>query len=84
MLWLGNFDLSISRRNALLGFHAFTGNDYNTSFFRKGKQVCWKNLVKYSKFEDTFSALGNNHELEHSLISQLEEYVCNLYGYRER
>ena len=84
MLWLGGFELSNSRRNALIGFHAFTGNDYNASFFRKGKKVAWKSLTKYSKFEDTFSELGNSHELDSSLISKLEEFVCYLYGYREK
>ena len=37
-LWLSDIDLSDDIKKFLLGFHAFTGNDYISSFFRKGKQ----------------------------------------------
>ena len=50
LIWLGSIDISSSTRNSLLGFHAFTGNDYVSSLFRKGKSVCWKVLQRYSKF----------------------------------
>ena len=33
--------------NALIGFHAFTENNYISSFFRKGKLKCWKLVEKY-------------------------------------
>ena len=59
LIWLGNIDISRSTRNSLLGFHAFTGNDYVSSLFKKGKSVCWKVLQRYSKFESPLSALGN-------------------------
>ena len=29
-------------KEALIGFHAITGNDYISSFFGKGKRKCWK------------------------------------------
>ena len=31
-----------------------------------------------------FASLGDHQKLENTLISQLEEYVCYLYGYREK
>ena len=84
LIWLGNIEFSVSRRNALIGFHAFTGNDYNASFFKKGKVKCWKTFINNSKFEDMFASLGDHQKLDNTLISQLEEYVCYLYGYREK
>ena len=35
-------------KEALIGFHAITGNDYISSFFGKGKRKCWKKL--YQKY----------------------------------
>ena len=29
-------------KEALIGFHAITGNDYLSSLFGKGKRKCWK------------------------------------------
>ena len=29
-----------------MGFHSFTGNDYCSAFFGKGKQTCWKIMIK--------------------------------------
>ena len=44
--------------SALLGLHTFTGNDFVTSFFKKGKLKRWKILQKFRKFENCFSQLG--------------------------
>ena len=35
-LWIGGIDMPEQHVKALTGFHAFTGNDYASSFFRKG------------------------------------------------
>ena len=43
---LSDFDIDIESTSALLGLHAFTGNDYVSSFFRKGKGKCWKLMRK--------------------------------------
>ena len=37
-------------KESLIGFHAFTGNDYVSSFYRKGKGVCWSALEKIQDF----------------------------------
>ena len=34
------------KKEALIGFHAITGNDYILSFFGKGKCNCWKKLCQ--------------------------------------
>ena len=82
LIWLGSIDFSNSRLNSL-EFHTFTGNDYVSSFFRKGKGICWKVLQKFSKFENAFSVIGNAIELKNDLFKKVGEYVCYLYGYRE-
>ena len=33
-------ELSQEQKKALLGLHAFSGNDYVSCIFRKGKQLC--------------------------------------------
>ena len=38
--------LSILQRQALSGVHAFSGNDYISSFFGKGKHIFWKTVTK--------------------------------------
>ena len=50
-VWLGGINLSHEKYKALLGMHAFTGNDYASSFFKQGKEMCWKLVRKYEKFE---------------------------------
>lgn len=80
VIWLGNIDLSQERSSSLIGLHAFTGNDYASSFFKKGKDKCWKLLLNYRKFEDCFVNLGVSPMLSNELFVQLEEFVCYLYG----
>ena len=41
-VWLNSIDLDDNIRAALIGFHTFTGNDYVSSFFQRGKQGCFK------------------------------------------
>ncbi len=73
--------LSEDERNALPGMHAFTGNDYLSSFFRKGKSACWKALLKRREFIEAFGKLGIEDEVDQSLLEVLEKFVCCLYGY---
>ena len=49
VMWLSNIDIGKDLVDALKGFHAFTGNDYISSFFRKGKGNCWKLVEKTKK-----------------------------------
>ena len=49
VMWLSNIDIGKDLVDALKGFHAFTGNDYISSFFRKGKGNCWKLVEKNTK-----------------------------------
>ena len=38
VLKLNSIDMDEEKKLALLGFHAATGNDYVSSFFRRGKE----------------------------------------------
>ena len=79
-IFLGSLDLSPSRCSALIGLHAFTGNDYVSCFFRKGKDACWNVLEKYQKYESCFASLGSGATLSDEIFNQLQEYVCLLYS----
>ena len=80
ILWLGSIEMSDMKRKVLLGFHAFTGNDYVSSFFRKGKLTCWKIIKRNERFENFFSELGSGLEVDTNITMLAEEYVINLYG----
>ena len=49
---LSNIDIEIYLVGALIGFHVFTGNDYISSFLRKGKEKCWKLVEKIKKISE--------------------------------
>ena len=67
--------MSEDMKKALIGFHSFTGNDYTSSFFRKGKVACWKVIETNHKFLHAFKELGLAWELAASAYEILEEYV---------
>ena len=81
---LSDIDMSDQRKSSLIGFHAFTGCDYNSSLFRRGKDKCWKVMTKFSKFEKVFAKLGTMSMLPLDDFCVLEEFVCNLYGFKEK
>ena len=53
-----NSCLSDENQNAIIGLHAFSGNDYLSSFFRKGKGTCQKKMCKKADYVAPFSSLG--------------------------
>ena len=83
-LFLSDIEMEDGLKKCLIGFHAFTGNDYVSSFFRKGKSECWKVVQKNNRFVNTFSLLWQVWELDEQIFVSLEEYVCHLYGYRQK
>ena len=82
MIWLGSIQLPEETCIALTGLHAFSGNDYNSSFFRKGKEKHWNLMRKNPKFMNAFQLLGSSLQLSESLLADLEEFVCHLYGWK--
>ena len=68
------------QRQALVGIHAFSGNDYVSSFFRKGKIAFWKAMLKRAEFIELFAGFGMDGELSDNALMNLEKFVCFLYG----
>ena len=62
VLDLESCKMTIPMKKALLGLHAFTGNDYVSAFFKRGKKTCWSILQKYPQFLDVFMELGTDRE----------------------
>ena len=83
-LWLSNVDMCEDTKLSLIGFHAFTGNDYISCFFRKSKAMCWKIIEKNPRFRSAFESLGMAWKLSPAVYEMLEEYVCYLYGFRKK
>ena len=73
-----------NEKDALLGFHAFSGNDYIPEFFRKGKSSGWKCMVKTETFVQLFADFIKSWELEESNLLLLKKFLYNLYGYKCR
>ena len=69
--WLNSIDKDDENKLALLGFHATTGSDYVSSFFRWRKEELWKTVEKYSRFT-MFSKLGNSWEASEEDLKLLE------------
>ena len=72
--------LTLDQSSALLGLHSFSGNDYVSSFFRKGKKTCWKKMIAKANFIDAFSKLGSTYHIDDKVHQVVEQYVCSLYG----
>ena len=83
-LYLSDIEMEDGFKKCLIGFHAFTGNDYVSSFFRKGESECWKVLQKNNRFVNMFTLLGQEWDLDEQIFVDLEEYVCHVYGYRQK
>ena len=74
-------ELSAREKIALIGLHAFSGNDYVSAFFRKGKCAFWKAMLKQSQFLEAFCHLGKELEVTNDLFKVLEKFICFLYGF---
>ena len=72
--------LDLEKRKALVGLHAFSGNDYVSSFFRKGKKAFWKTMLKRQEYIRLFAELGNSPQVPDHISQGLESFVCALYG----
>ena len=81
---LADIIMNENEKDALFGFHAFSGNDNISGFFRKGRSSGWKCTVKTEKFAQLFADFSKSCELEESHLLLLEEFLCNLYGYKCR
>lgn len=83
ILDLAACDLSAIQREALLGLHAFSGNDYISSFFRKGKKACWKLMQGTEAFVTTFAELGTSSNPTNEVIEGIERFTCAIVWRKE-
>ena len=74
--------LGLDLCKALLGFHAFTGCDYNPAFFRRGKQRLFKILNKKEEFQKAFASLEDTSIDTDNTFTKIESFVCGMYGYK--
>ena len=72
--------LKAEKKNALLGMHAFSGNDYVSAFFRKGKLAFWRSMSKNIEFIRLFSELGSTSTVSEELFNRFQKFVCVLHG----
>jgi len=74
-------DFSTAVTDAIIGFHAFTGCDTVSAFWRKGKIRPWNLMLKTPVFVETFAKLRENWVIEDDeLILNCESFVCAMYG----
>ena len=67
------------QKKALLGLHAFTGNDLVSSFFKKGMPICWNAIKKNINYLRTFCQIGCATQIQEVLMEELEKFVCHVY-----
>ena len=60
---LADIIMNENEKDALLGFHAFSGNDYISGFFRKDKSSGWKCMAKTEKFVQLFADLRKSWKI---------------------
>ena len=66
-------------KKALIWFHSFSGNDFISFFFGKGKQLYWKTMKKNPSYIEAFEHLGGSWDVTVETMDTLQEYVCLLY-----
>ena len=64
-------ELGPDRCHALPAFHAFTGTDITSSFFRRGMILPWKLLECYPKGLKAFASIIDDSFIEVDMISDL-------------
>ena len=68
---------------SLIGFHAFTGCDFNPAFFNKGKKRPFTLLKKNVEFQQAFATLGEENLTEDQLnevFNSIQKFTCQLYN----
>ncbi|GBP29521.1 hypothetical protein EVAR_93318_1 [Eumeta japonica] len=74
--------LGLDLCSALPAFHAITGCDLNSAFYRKGKKKPFQILLKSPTYIQALCDISNipNSNVD-ELFATLEEYVCRLYAF---
>ncbi|KAG1661142.1 hypothetical protein GQR58_021587 [Nymphon striatum] len=76
--WLNSISMDDQLKRALIGFHAFTGNDYVSSFLKKGKQMPYCLLVMQRKSQKVVGWLMVKHNWVDDIFPlEIEEILCD-------
>ena len=73
--------LGDTEKKALAGLHAFSGNDYVSSFYKQGKKKMWSKVKKNDSYLELFENYGSSDRLSVQDNNRLEKFVCDLYGF---
>lgn len=73
-------NLGVTVCNALPDFHAFTGCDYDSAFYGKGKTRPFNVLTKNPDICQTFNCLGLKPNLVDTITGALEKFTGLLYN----
>ena len=66
--------------SVLPAIHCFTGCDTVSAFVRRGKVGPVRLLEKHEEFVSTFVQLGEHPECSDQLLTEIEQFVCCMYG----
>ena len=69
---------------ALLGLHCFTGCDTINAFSGKGKIKPLHLMLKNSCYINLFASIGEEPNLSEDLFQIAQQFVCEVYGYKEK
>ena len=71
--------------DALIGFHALSGNhDQVSSFFRKGKIICFKTMAPSSLCLNVSKSFGDSWEIVAKDFAIFEHFLCKLYKSKQK
>ncbi|XP_046481702.2 uncharacterized protein [Neodiprion pinetum] len=68
---------------SLIGFHAFTGCDFNPAFYNRGKKkpfTLLKNNVEFQKAFAAFGDIGLTEDTIRELCNVIQKYTCSMYN----
>ncbi len=69
---------------ALTGLHCLTGCDHTPAFSRKGKIRPLAILEKNQVYQEAFASLGCSEEINETVVSNIEMFVCEMYGIKNK
>lgn len=64
---------------AIVAFHAITGCDFTSCFYRKGKAKPFEYLESSDDFVQALRSMNSLSEVD---VQSVTEYVCRLYGFK--
>ena len=79
---MGQPDSSLKKMVSTNRFHTFTGNDFALSFFKRGKQACFKVFKQCDEYINAFRLLGEDLESNAGAHSCIGKFCMSFNRYR--